>query len=406
MAMSRWELVAYAGRKLGALGGVALVITILWNGYQGHEDTATASCPPAVAYDGKVPALDAPFISSVNTVKGSGDEVEWGLRKQLCVTILNVLSVSDEAKYKADLTSPNDSIAKAAKTALQGKVYQLYLNGLPTGLVAEARPTSAAQVLGFVAKPDTDAATPTSTLWRTILAQPTKSGRIAVELGLAPMEANPKGAASQTTLTSIPTVTTVLAKANDARTSLWFRVYEPWVMVTAFASMILITWGLCGLSYNTTLLRDGNTNLSAYSLSKCQMAFWLVLSTAGFLYIWTVTGQYAHVFPTALFTLVGISGAAAGAAQFMNASQAAGDPAAVPQSNNFLYDIAGAWKEGQPQIHRMQIIAWTVILGAIFCWNVIDSLKLTDFDTNLLILTGISNGVYITLKPQEPGKKG
>jgi len=53
------------------------------------------------------------------------------------------------------------------------------------------------------------------------------------------------------------------------------------------------------------------------------------------------------------------------------------------------------------QLQRIQIIAWTVILALIFFWNVLSKLTLTSFDANLLVLTGIANGVYVSLKPQE-----
>src|SRR3569623_1978008 len=163
-------------------------------------------------------------------------------------------------------------------------------------------------------------------------------------------------------------------------------------MWTALVGMACVRIGLAALAHRTPLLREGRTNLTAYSLSRVQMAFWLVLTTTGFLYVWLVTGEFMNVFPAALFVLIGISGATARAAQLME-----GAAVTAPPSRGFLHDIAGDWIGGQPQLHRMQIIAWTVILGLIFCWNIVAKLQLPSFDTNLLILAGVANGVYITL---------
>jgi len=44
---------------------------------------------------------------------------------------------------------------------------------------------------------------------------------------------------------------------------------------------------------------------------------------------------------------------------------------------------------------------WTLVFGGIYVWNVLDQLVLTDFDSNMLVLLGIANGVYAGFKTQE-----
>ena len=46
-------------------------------------------------------------------------------------------------------------------------------------------------------------------------------------------------------------------------------------------------------------------------------------------------------------------------------------------------------------------VVWTIVLGTIFIWNILNALVLTNFDSNLLVLVGIANGVYAGFKTQE-----
>jgi hypothetical protein len=48
--------------------------------------------------------------------------------------------------------------------------------------------------------------------------------------------------------------------------------------------------------------------------------------------------------------------------------------------------------------HRFQMVAWTLILGVIFCVAVIEKLGMPEFNETLLTLMGISSGTYIGFK--------
>jgi hypothetical protein len=336
--------------------------------------------------------------------------VAFQFRKQVCVVVENAVPRAEFAKLSDDVKTAEravaqvpkgappspDAVAKLeqARSALaafqKGAVYKLYINGQPSTLTAHVEATPEPQALAFTVQPEEDASSANASYWRNVLAGPSHGGRVPIEIGLAP-----ESALAPTTTSSKITYVDPSAKTMIEK-DIVFLLYTPIVMWMALAGMACVLIGLGGLAHRTPLLREGKSNLTAYSLSRVQMAFWLVLTTTGFLYVWLVTGEYMNVFPAALFVLIGISGVTAGAAQLMD-----GPSDTAPVSRGFLHDIAGDWVNGQPQLHRIQIIAWTVILGLIFCWNIIAKLQLTSFDTNLLILAGVANGVYITMKPRE-----
>ena len=201
----------------------------------------------------------------------------------------------------------------------------------------------------------------------------------------------------------------------------------------------------------TTMLRDAGaaqpenarTNWRAFgtfSLGRVQMAFWFVLVIGGYLLIWGVTGDTPPM-TTSVLALIGIgSGTALGAAliddskrvtsaaleaqrgQLVAAAAAEGDankkkkleddaaalqakidhPTGAQPSANFLTDLltdVNGWS-----FHRLQLVVWTLIIGAMFCASVWHHLVMPDFDTTLLALIGISSGTYIGFKiPEKQG---
>jgi hypothetical protein len=415
-----WNRLALLARALGAIGAVALVGLIVASLWLSHEASRGVSC-----LDQPLKNVDASAADTGIRIVGL-QPAALELNHALCVQVDNVVSPAKQAELLADVTvaakKVNEAEARskailkasstpaaaaaadaatadavetkakadlaAAKTAFaesqKGRTIVLYLNGKASPLTATAQPISDVQTLSFDVAAPYDASSADAAYWRALLAAPANHGMIPLRVGVAELGA--------------PAPQTNLGKVTDAgkKQDVTFLLYTPWLMYGAAAAMFCVLLGLFGLAYDTTLLREGSDNLSAYSLSLVQMAVWLVLTTTGFVYIWIVTGQYQNVFTSGLFVLVGISGATAAAAQALNKS--AGTAA---KSNGFFYDIVGAWQGGEVQLQRIQIIAWTVILALIFFWNVLSKLTLTSFDANLLVLTGIANGVYVSLKPQE-----
>ncbi len=70
-------------------------------------------------------------------------------------------------------------------------------------------------------------------------------------------------------------------------------------------------------------------------------------------------------------------------------------------SHGFFRDIVS---DGQGySLHRLQIVAWTLVLGAVFVSDVYNYIAMPEFNSTLLGLMGLSSGTYIGLKfPERP----
>jgi hypothetical protein len=214
--------------------------------------------------------------------------------------------------------------------------------------------------------------------WRRILGGPKEGGsrQVRVSVGVS--------AADGTTPVRVPV-------AQPAT----LRVYDPtWLMVGA-AALVLLAVGIGIAGWNTGLLRDGGPT-SPFSLGRVQIAWWLVLTIGGFLFIWLLSGQWHGVVTTGTMALIGISATTGVAARLIDDPAAAG----APKSRNFWLDIVS--DGSNPAVHRLQLIAWTILLGGIFAWTVIWTFAFPDFDSNLLLLAGIASGTYLGFKFKEP----
>jgi hypothetical protein len=63
-------------------------------------------------------------------------------------------------------------------------------------------------------------------------------------------------------------------------------------------------------------------------------------------------------------------------------------------------------EEGAYDFHRFQMLAWTLVLGSVFVFKVFADRTMPQFDSNLLLLMGISSGAYIGFKVAAPRKTG
>lgn len=70
-----------------------------------------------------------------------------------------------------------------------------------------------------------------------------------------------------------------------------------------------------------------------------------------------------------------------------------------PVSESFVRDILTD-KDGMT-LHRFQITLWTLVLGALFVWEVWNQLVMPAFGAELLTLMGISSGTYLGFKIPE-----
>lgn len=228
------------------------------------------------------------------------------------------------------------------------------------------------------------------------------------------------------------------------------RIYA--TLVAGLALLVVTYWYL--VRY-TKMLRDAGTNY--YSLGKSQMAFWGLLVVLSFSGVWFLTGTMERIPPQALI-LLGISGATGLSAVVIGTSKKAevqtniteaqtkltqlqhekreleeqkqNDPAGFSQASKLRLaaiepDIAskskevadmskqirageskGFWRDicddgNGASFHRLQVVIWTMVLGAIFVQTVAQVMSMPEFPQTLLTLMGISNVTYLGFKIPE-----
>jgi hypothetical protein len=231
------------------------------------------------------------------------------------------------------------------------------------------------------------------------------------------------------------------AMALNGAQSVQFRVEDRGVVAATFwvlAALFVLGCWLCLRS--PSLLRD--TPGGSYSLAKSQMAWWGLIVALSFSGVWFVIGTMEAI-PNEVLVLLGISATTgwlspmAGASSVSNAMadlstqrqqvQAAATVATtqaqptdahteqlkdlgdrmlrtsmrghLQKVESFLRDISS---DGDGVcVHRVQAVAWTFILGVVFVCEVTTVISMPVFSTNLLLLLGISNGTYLTMKTKE-----
>jgi hypothetical protein len=187
------------------------------------------------------------------------------------------------------------------------------------------------------------------------------------------------------------------------------RVHLSW-FIGCLVGMLVLLYFLLRLAKSSALLRDfGPGDNRPYSLARCQMAFWFFMVIASYLFIWMVTNAVDIITPSALM-LIGIgAGTALGSAAIdkTNGQGTSKEQGAQPQqplkSEGFLKDILTDPFDGV-SFHRFQMLAWTVVLGALFLYSVWHRLSMPDFGSTLLALQGISAGTYLGFKSSEKQK--
>jgi hypothetical protein len=212
------------------------------------------------------------------------------------------------------------------------------------------------------------------------------------------------------------------------------------------------TFSLIFLSIKTALLRSsGITKDRCYSLGRVQLAWWSYIIIISFLVLFGVTGEFSDILTTQSLILLGIGTGTTFISSFIDSGKADNkvpldydDRINIQNLENNIKDLeekiskkktswqlikqevidykkklnryelqstGNIWKDiltdtnGDPNIHRAQIIIWSVILGLIFIYEVIVDFKFPEFDETLLTLQGISSATFLGLKAQSEEKK-
>lgn len=146
--------------------------------------------------------------------------------------------------------------------------------------------------------------------------------------------------------------------------------------------------GVLVLGRRTSLLRDYAGG--PFSLARTQMLVWTWLLLNAYFFLFIMTWDPAVDIPTSILGLLGISSTTYLAAVLVDHNNTAKAP-----SQGFWKDICGG---GDIEIHRIQIIAWTVVLAFVFVVRIFTKLSIPDFNPTLLGLLGMSAGTYVGFK--------
>jgi hypothetical protein len=146
-----------------------------------------------------------------------------------------------------------------------------------------------------------------------------------------------------------------------------------------------------------------------YSLARVQLAFWFFLILSGYFFVCWLTGAI-NLLNTGLVGMLGVSGATA----IGSAVGSTPDPSIRrPHQNtkhpydglksfrSFLTDILsnqGGADGNKVEIYRLQNALWTLFLGITFVRTIWNTLALPEFDSNLVLLTGVSSFTYLGMK--------
>lgn len=167
---------------------------------------------------------------------------------------------------------------------------------------------------------------------------------------------------------------------------------------------IVIIFFLYFFATRSGLLKDDSklkADKKPYSLSRTQLAYWTLIVAVAYLFIALVTGELAPL-STSTLILLGISGLTTTVASNIDNSDKRNGRIRTQDddpSEGFYTDLIS--DTNGVSVTRFQMVIFNLILGVFFVIEVFTKLKMPDFDNNLLILMGISNGTYTSLKAGE-----
>ena len=183
--------------------------------------------------------------------------------------------------------------------------------------------------------------------------------------------------------------------------SLHPKVSKYWILAVAIPAIGLIILAL----FNNLLKEDKNI---FYSLGRTQLFFWTIIFLVSYLYIWYITESLPDINGTIL-VILGISVTTTAAGKVIENEHKKTDAELLTltsqlslvkeKSEGFLKDILS--DNSSINIHRFQNVLFNLAFGTIFIQKAFSSHVLPEFDSNMLLLMGISSGTYAGLKITE-----
>ena len=261
--------------------------------------------------------------------------------------------------------------------SLNGKPLVLYINELPlTDSQAFAVDTLRGEVQFVLKRTEVTKAT-----WNLLIGKP-KAFTKFVTVSIGMKDGSP-----------IP------CKENNLRLVV-IRTWQFWIF---FLFLLIFLIVIFLLYRKTDLLRglpEGTPPVGkkVFSLALSQMLFWTVLVMGAYVFIWATTGDIDTVTDSILI-LMGISSATALGARVIDTTSTGTPVAPELSSGSYWKDILKGTTDYEP--HRLQIVAWTIVLGIVFLCTVWSDLTMPTFNGTLLTLMGISSGTYLGFKMKE-----
>jgi len=180
-------------------------------------------------------------------------------------------------------------------------------------------------------------------------------------------------------------------------------LYNPWVLGIGCFLILLFLITFFYLNHHHPIIKDESPldqKSKPYSLSRTQLAWWSIVIISSFIFLICVTGELFTITGSAVI-LLGISAATSAAGKIIDNSdkKASGDRHQDRPSQGFFIDILS--DDHGVSIHRFQSVAFNIVIGLYFLYQVIANLRMPEIDGSLLTLMGISSGTYAILKASE-----
>lgn len=174
-------------------------------------------------------------------------------------------------------------------------------------------------------------------------------------------------------------------------------------VVLAILEIVLVA-SIVLISSRTALLRDGDPNVSEFgkrpfSMAKTQLAFWTAVVIGCFIYVYFARGVFEGMLNSTALYLLGISAGTTALSSVAAGPLPEKGAAPIQPHTNFLNDLLSD-NDGM-NIHRLQMLLWTVVFGAIFISEAVRTGEFPKFDDQAYWLMGISSVTYVWFKRAE-----
>jgi hypothetical protein len=195
-----------------------------------------------------------------------------------------------------------------------------------------------------------------------------------------------------------------LEEGNDATPiAIEYKEFEllrfRWWHLIFWGGSLFLAWIIIIRKNLDDFLREsgtGNPKDRPYSLSRCQMLWWLILVVAAYVGIYMATGDINTINDTAL-GLMGIGSLTTLGAVLID-SDDTNQPDPGVKSKGIWYDLLNSKYQEGPRLYRLQLVLWTAILTVIFLVSVYMKLSMPQLSPTLLALQGITSGTYLGFK--------